>query len=173
MGKKDALAPGLSPDVHRTNYHPAKGASIPLWCQLMSTCPPDNVDLVLMPHGRRYVDDAQIYQCAVEAAFPFRGRCEVGIATMLEKARARGRNLIKRQTSLMQSYCPKKSNIQVRAPPGNKSIRAVIQGFHGIERAELAPRVDRELEFCLDPPSHDGLMISVVYNQRWTPGKTG
>ena len=92
---------------------------------------------------------------------------------MLEKARARGGNLIKRQTGLLQSDCTKKSNIQVRAPPGNKSIRAVIQGFHGIERAELAPRVYGKLEFCLDPPSHYGLMISVVYNQRWTPGKAG
>ena len=92
---------------------------------------------------------------------------------MLEKARARGKDLIKRQTGLLQSDRPKKSNIQVRAPPGNKSIRAVIQSFHGIERAELAPRVHGELEFCLDPPSHYGLMISVVHNQRWTPGKTG
>src|ERR1700730_7525060 len=126
-----------------------------------------------MPHGWRNVDHAQIYRCTVKAAFPFRGRCEVGFATMLEKARARGRNLVKRQTGLLQSDCPKKSNIQVRAPPGNKSIRAVIQGFHGIECAELAPRVYRKLEFCLDPPSHDGLMISVVQNQRWTPGKAG
>ena len=91
---------------------------------------------------------------------------------MLEKARTRGKDLIKRQTSLLQSDCPEKSNIQVRAPPRHKSIRAVIQGFHRIERAELAPRVCGELEFCLDPPGHDGLMISVVYNQRWTFGKT-
>jgi hypothetical protein len=33
---------------------------------------PDNVDLQLMSHDWRYVDDAQIYQRAVEAAFPFR-----------------------------------------------------------------------------------------------------
>ena len=92
---------------------------------------------------------------------------------MLEKARPRGKDLIERQASLLQSDCPKKRNIQIRAPPGSKSIRAVIQSFDGIERAELAPRVDGELEFCLDPPSHDGLMISVVHNQRWTPGKTG
>jgi hypothetical protein len=135
--------------------------------------PADNLDLILMSHGWRDVDHAQIHKCAVEAAFPFRGRCEVGFATMLEKARARGRNLIKRQTSLLQSYCPKKSNIQVRAPPGKESTGAVIQRFHGIERAELAPRVYRELEFCLDPSSHYGLMISVVHDQRWTPGKAG
>ena len=92
---------------------------------------------------------------------------------MLKKARARGKDLIKRQTSLLQSDCPKKSNIQVRAPPRNEPIRAVIQSFYGIERAELAPRVYGELEFCLDPPCHDGLMISVVYNQRRTSGKTG
>ena len=92
---------------------------------------------------------------------------------MLEKARARGKDLIKRQACLLQSDCPKKSNIQVRAPPESKLIRAVIQNFHGIERAELAPRVHGELEFCLDPPSHYGLMISVVHNQRWTSGKTG
>ena len=92
---------------------------------------------------------------------------------MLKKARARGKDLIKRQASLLQSDCPKKSNIQVCAPPGNKSIRAVIQSFYGIERAELAPRVFGKLEFCLDPPCHYGLMISVVYNQRWTSGKTG
>ena len=92
---------------------------------------------------------------------------------MLEKARARGKDLIKRQPRLLQSDCPKKRNIQVGAPPGNKSIGAVIQGFHGIEGAELAPRVHGELEFCLDPPGHDGLMISVVHNQRWTSGKTG
>ena len=92
---------------------------------------------------------------------------------MLKKARARGKDLIKRQTSLLQSDCPKKSNIQVRAPPRNESIRAVIQSFDGIERAELAQRVYRELEFCLEPPCHYGLMISVVYNQRRTSGKTG
>ena len=80
---------------------------------------------------------------------------------------------IERQASLLQSDGPKKSNIQVRPPPGNKSIRAVIQRFDGIERAELAPRVDREFEFCLDPPCHDGLMISVMYNQRRPSGKTG
>ena len=126
-----------------------------------------------MSHGWRYVDHAQIYKRAVEAAFPFRRRCEIGFAAMLEKARARGGNLIKRQTSLLQSDRPKKSNIQVRAPPGNKSIRAVIQSFHGVEGAELAPRVYGELEFRLDPSSHYGLMISVVHNQRWTPRKAG
>ena len=92
---------------------------------------------------------------------------------MLKKARARGRDLIKRQASLLQSDCPEKSNIQVRAPPGNKSIRAIIQSFYGVERAELASRVGGELEFCLDPPCHYGLMISIMYNQRWTSGKTG
>ena len=92
---------------------------------------------------------------------------------MLEKARARGKDLIKRQTSLLQSDCPKESNIQIRTPSRNKSIRAVIQSFYGIERAELAPRVHGELESCLDPPCHYGLMISVVYDQRWTPGKAG
>ena len=66
---------------------------------------------------------------------------------MLEKARARGKDLIKRQACLLQSDCPKKRNIQVRAPPGNKSIRAIIQSFHGIERAELAPRVYGSLSF--------------------------
>ena len=40
---------------------------------LSARAPPDNLDLQLMSHGWRYVDDAQIYQCAVEAAFPFRG----------------------------------------------------------------------------------------------------
>ena len=84
---------------------------------------------------------------------------------MLKQARARGKDRVKRQTSLLQSHCPKKGNIQVWAAPGSKSIGAVIQSFHGIERAELAPRVHVELEFSLDPPRHYGLMISVVDNQ--------
>ena len=92
---------------------------------------------------------------------------------MFDETRACGKNLIKRQTCLLQRDCAKKSNIQVSASTGNKPIRWVIQGFYRIERAELAPRVFGELEFCLDPPCHYGLMISVVYNQRWTPGKTG
>ena len=41
---------------------------------------------------------------------------------MLKKARARGKNLVKRQTSLLQSDCTKKSNIQVSASPGNRPI---------------------------------------------------
>ena len=32
---------------------------------------------------------------------------------MLKQARARGEDLIKRQTSMLQNHCPKKSNIQV------------------------------------------------------------
>ena len=92
---------------------------------------------------------------------------------MLKKARSRSKYLVKRQTGLLQGNCTKKSNIQVSAPPRNKPAGAVTQSFYGIEGAELAPRVYRELEFPLDPPCHYGLMISVVYNQRWTSGKTG
>src|SRR5665811_54741 len=97
--------------------------------------------LVLISQGWRHVDYAQIDKCAVEAPFPFRGRCEVVSAAMLKQARARGIDLIKRQTSLLQSHCSEKGNIQVRAAPGRKSLRAVIQSFYGIERTELAPRV--------------------------------
>jgi hypothetical protein len=57
-GKKDALARGLSPDVHRTNYHPAQRSVHPALVSTYEHVPPDNVDLVLMPHGWRYVDDA-------------------------------------------------------------------------------------------------------------------
>jgi hypothetical protein len=32
---------------------------------------------------------------------------------MLKQARARSEDLIKRQTSMLQNHCPKKSNIQV------------------------------------------------------------
>ena len=92
---------------------------------------------------------------------------------MLEQARARGKDRIERQAGLLQGHCPKKGNIQVRAVPGSKSTGAVIQSFHGIERAELAPRVYAQLEFSLDPPRHYGLMISVVYNQCRTFGKAG
>ena len=92
---------------------------------------------------------------------------------MLKKTRPRGKYLVKRQTGLLQGNGTKKGNIQVSAPPGNKSIGGVIQSFHGIERAELAPRVYGELEFSLDPPCHYGLMISVVHDQRRTFGKTG
>ena len=92
---------------------------------------------------------------------------------MIEKARARGRNLIKRQAGLLQSHRPKKSNIQVPAPSRNISSGAVIQSLYRVERAELASRVYGEFESCLDPPCHYGLMISVVYDQRWTPGKAG
>ncbi len=92
---------------------------------------------------------------------------------MLEKARSRGKYLVKRQTGLLQGNGTKKGNIQVSAPPGDKPTGAVTQSFHGIEGAELAPRVRGEPEFSLDPPCHYGLMISVVYDQRWTFGKTG
>ena len=92
---------------------------------------------------------------------------------MIEKAGTRGKDLIKRQSGLLQSYRPKKSNIQVPAPSRNISSGAVIQSFYRVERAELAPRVYGEFESCLDPPRHYGLMISVVDNQRGTPGKTG
>ena len=91
---------------------------------------------------------------------------------MLKQARARGKDRIKRQAGLLQSHSPKKSNIQVWAVPGGESTGAVIQRFHGIESAELAPRVYAQLEFPLDPPGHYGLMIPVVYNQRGTFGKT-
>lgn len=105
----------------------------------------DTADLVLMSYGWRYVDHAEIYECAVEAAFPFRGRCEVGFAALFKKARARGKNLVQWQAGLLQSDGPKKSDIQVGAPPRNKLISAAIQSFDGIECAELAPRVYREL----------------------------
>src|ERR1700722_13288556 len=91
---------------------------------------------------------------------------------MLEKARARGKDLVQRQTGLLQSDCPQKSNIEVWPPPGDHSVRVVVQRFHGIERAKLASRVYRELDFCLDPPRHDRLMIPVVYDQHGTSGET-
>jgi hypothetical protein len=81
-----------------------------------------NLGSVSIPHDWRYFDQARFYKCAVEAAFPFRRRREIGIATMLKKARARGKNLVKRQTSLLQSDCTEKSNIQVSASPGNRPI---------------------------------------------------
>ncbi len=90
---------------------------------------------------------------------------------MFDEARARGKNLIKRQACLLQRDCAKKSNIQVSASAGNKPIRWVIQGFHRIERAELAPRVCRELEFCFDLPCHDRLMVSIVHDKHRTFGK--
>ena len=88
---------------------------------------------------------------------------------MFKKARACGKNLIKRQTSLLQRDCAEKSYIQVSA--STKPIQGVVEGFDSIESAELAPRVCRELEFCLDLPCHYGLMISVVHDERRTVGK--
>src|ERR1700731_4403470 len=128
---------------------------------------------MLISHARRHVDGTQFYKRAVETALPFRRRREVGFAAMLKQARARGKNLVQWQPGLLQRDGPEKSNIQVPAPPGNETIGAVVQGFHGIERAELTPCVGRELELSLDPPFHDRLMLSVVHDQRWTPGKTG
>ena len=92
---------------------------------------------------------------------------------MIEKARARRKDLVERQTRLLQSHGPKKSDVQVRAAPGNKSIRAVIQSFDRIESTELAPCILGELELCLDPPCHYRLMISVVHNQHRTSWKAG
>src|ERR1700733_2815883 len=91
---------------------------------------------------------------------------------MLEKACAGSKDLVQRQTGLLQSDCPQKSNIEVWPPPGDHSVRVVVQRFHGIERAKLASRVCRELDFCLDPPRHDRLMIPVVYAQHGRPGET-
>ena len=90
---------------------------------------------------------------------------------MFKKARACGKNLIKRQTSLPQHDCAEKSYIQVSASTRNKPIRGEIQGFYRIERAELAPRVCRELKFCFDLPCHYGLVISIVHYERRTFGK--
>ena len=92
---------------------------------------------------------------------------------MFKEARACGKNLIKRQTSLLQRDCAEKSNIQISASTRNKPIRGVVEGFDSIESAELAPRVCRELEFRLDLPCHYGLMISVVDHERRTVGKAG
>ena len=88
---------------------------------------------------------------------------------MFKKASACGKNLIKRLTSLLQRDCAEKSYIQVS--PSTKPIQGVVEGFDSIESAELAPRVCRELEFCLDLPCHYGLMISVVHDERRTVGK--
>ncbi len=68
--------------------------------------------LALISHSWCHVDHAQIDKGTVEPAFPFRGRCEVGSAAMLKQARSRSKDLIKRQTSMLQNHCPKKSNIQ-------------------------------------------------------------
>ena len=57
----------------------------------------------------------------MEAAFSFRRRREIGIATMFKKARACGKNLIKRQTSLLQRDCAEKSYIQVSASTTSRS----------------------------------------------------
>lgn len=132
----------------------------------------DNIGSVLISHSWRYLDQARFYKCAVESTLQFRRRREIGIAAMLKKARARGKNLVKRQAGLLQSDRSKKGNIQVPASPRIEPIRGVIQSFNGIERAELAPRVYWEFEFCLDSSCHYGLMISVMYDERWTSGKT-
>ena len=78
---------------------------------------------------------------------------------MVEKAGACGKHLVKRQASLLQSDGPEKSNIQVRAPPGDGSISAAIQRFNGIERAKLAPRVDGVVTVVRASASSRGLLI--------------
>jgi hypothetical protein len=76
---------------------------------------------------------------------------------MFKKARARGENLIKRQSSLLHHACAEKSYIQVFASTRNNPIRGVVQGFYRIESADLVPRVCRQSEFCLDLPCHYGI----------------
>ena len=83
----------------------------------------------------------------------------------------RRKDLVKRQTGLLQGNRAEERDIQVRTPAGNQPVGAVVHHFHGIKRAELAPRIDREFEFRLDPPCHDGLMVSVVHDEHRTPGK--
>ena len=51
--------------------------------------------LALLSHGWRQVDQAQIDKGAVEAALPFRDRCKVGSAALLEQTRARRKDLVK------------------------------------------------------------------------------
>jgi hypothetical protein len=63
--------------------------------------------------GWLQLDHAKFYERAVEAAFPFRGRCEVGPAAMLNQARSCREDFIKRQTGMLQSHRPKKSDIEV------------------------------------------------------------
>src|ERR1700759_3429609 len=92
---------------------------------------------------------------------------------MLKQTRSRSEDLIKRQTGMLQNHRPKKGNIQVCAASTRNSIREVIQGFHGVECAELPPRVQVELELSLDPPCHYRLMISIVHDECGTFGKTG
>ena len=67
---------------------------------------------------------------------------------MFKKASACGKNLIKRQTSLLQRDCAEKSYVQVSASTRNKPIRGVVEGFDSIESAELAPRVCRSWSFA-------------------------
>src|ERR1700730_12859559 len=91
-----------------------------------------------LKRGWRQVDHAEIDEGAMEAAFPLRGGREVGVAPLSEKARAGGKDLVKRQAGLLQGDGAKEGNIQIRAAPGDHSARAVIQGFHGVEGAKLA-----------------------------------
>ena len=45
---------------------------------------------------------------------------------MVKQAGASGKYRIKRQTSLLERYGPKKSNIQVRTRSGSKAIRGDV-----------------------------------------------
>ncbi len=87
---------------------------------------------------------------------------------MFEQARARGKYRIERQPGLLQGNGPEKGNIEIRTRSGNKAVGANIQRFDRVEGTELAPRILGEFELPVDPLRHDGLMISVVYDEHGT-----
>ena len=80
-----------------------------------------------MPRCRCQVDHAQIDKRAVKAAFPLRGRSEIGVAAMPEKAGAGGEYPVERQTGLLQDDGAQKRDIQVRARPGKSGSAAAFE----------------------------------------------
>ena len=96
-----------------------------------------------MWNARPRVYHAQIHKRAMELALLFGRRRKVGFPAMVKQAGAGGKYRIKRQTCLLQSDGPKKSNIQVRTRSGSKAIRVR----------------------CLAPPSHK--MCGTRAAHRW------
>ena len=90
---------------------------------------------------------------------------------MVQQAGAGGKYRIKRQTGLLQGDSPEKSDIQVRARPGNKAIGDDIEKLDGVKCPERAPRIVGEFELPIDLSRHDGLVIPVVHDEHWTFGK--
>jgi hypothetical protein len=94
---------------------------------------------------RQQLYQAQINECAVKSALPFRGRRKVGFPAIIKQAGAGRKYGIKWESRSLQSDSSKKSDIEIRAPSSGRVLGRNIQSLYGIKCAKRTPRIPREL----------------------------